>query len=235
MLGVPWTLRLLLFAPFGGNPSSGMVAGFRQKLENPPLMGFAVCAGADGVGRGDGGAGAGRDRRAHARGGRVHGALQAAAGAPQGGGGAGTAIGKDANRETNLRFGTARQKKGPLNDGRIQNPSNPFGIVPLSNFVLGEFGFVHHSIAILDHEVPNPNLTIRDVLIAVAGGRAAGDAALRDAQGDARDVGGGDPARAHHAAAAQGRRVRGLRGALVPRAGELALRPTAMQRLRIVR
>jgi hypothetical protein len=65
-----------------------------------------------------------------------------------------------------LRFGTARQK-GSLNDGRIQNPSNPFGIVPLSNFVPRGFGFVHHSIAILDHQVPNPNLTIRNFFIAV--------------------------------------------------------------------
>jgi hypothetical protein len=44
-----------------------------------------------------------------------------------------------------------------LNDGQIQNPSNPFGIVPLSNFVPRGFGFVHHSIAILYHEVPNHN------------------------------------------------------------------------------
>jgi hypothetical protein len=29
------------------------------------------------------------------------------------------------------------------------------------------FGFVHHSIAILYHEVPNPHLTIRNFLIAV--------------------------------------------------------------------
>jgi hypothetical protein len=29
--------------------------------------------------------------------------------------------------------------------------------VPLSNFVKRGFGFVHHSIAILHHEVPNPN------------------------------------------------------------------------------
>jgi hypothetical protein len=39
-----------------------------------------------------------------------------------------------------------------LNDGRIQNPSNPFGIVPLSNFVPRGFGFVHHSIAIIYHD-----------------------------------------------------------------------------------
>jgi hypothetical protein len=49
-----------------------------------------------------------------------------------------------------------------LNDEQIQNPSNSFGIVPLSNFVPRGFGFVHHSIAILYHEVPNPNITIRN-------------------------------------------------------------------------
>jgi hypothetical protein len=42
-----------------------------------------------------------------------------------------------------------RDRKGYLNDGRIQNPSKSFGIVPLSNFVPRGFGFVHHSIAIL--------------------------------------------------------------------------------------
>jgi hypothetical protein len=31
-----------------------------------------------------------------------------------------------------------------MNFGQIQNPSNPFGIVPLSRFVLRGFGFVHH-------------------------------------------------------------------------------------------
>jgi hypothetical protein len=40
--------------------------------------------------------------------------------------------------------------------------------VPLSNFVQRGFGFVHHSIAILYHEVPNPNITIRNFLIAVS-------------------------------------------------------------------
>jgi hypothetical protein len=40
-----------------------------------------------------------------------------------------------------------RDRKRSLNDGRIQNPSNPFGIVPLSNFLPRGFGFVHHSIA----------------------------------------------------------------------------------------
>jgi hypothetical protein len=49
-----------------------------------------------------------------------------------------------------------------LTDGRIQNPSNSFGIVPLSNFVPRGFGFVHHSIAIFYRAVPNPNLTIRN-------------------------------------------------------------------------
>jgi hypothetical protein len=70
-------------------------------------------------------------------------------------------------RIVRLGFGTARQKrdrKGSLNDGQIQNPSNPFGIVPLSNFVPRGFGFVHHSIAILYHEVPLPYLTIRELL-----------------------------------------------------------------------
>jgi hypothetical protein len=53
-------------------------------------------------------------------------------------------------------FGTARRdRKGSLNDGQIQNPSKPFGIVPLSRFVQRGFGNVHHSIAILYHEVPN--------------------------------------------------------------------------------
>jgi hypothetical protein len=55
-----------------------------------------------------------------------------------------------------------------LNDGRIRNPSNPFGILPLSNFVPRGFGFVHHSIAIFYHQVPNPNLTIRNFFIAVS-------------------------------------------------------------------
>jgi hypothetical protein len=39
--------------------------------------------------------------------------------------------------------------------------------VPLSNFVQRGFGFVHHSIAILYHQVPNPNITIRNFFIAV--------------------------------------------------------------------
>jgi hypothetical protein len=46
--------------------------------------------------------------------------------------------------------------------------------VPLSRFVLRGFGFVHHSIAILYHEVPNPNLTIRNFFIAVGGGSPDG-------------------------------------------------------------
>jgi hypothetical protein len=60
-----------------------------------------------------------------------------------------------------------------LNDGRIQNPSKPFGIVPLSNFVPRRFGFVHHSITtILYHDVPHLSLTIRHFCIAVAGQKA---------------------------------------------------------------
>jgi hypothetical protein len=39
--------------------------------------------------------------------------------------------------------------------------------VPLSNFVPRGFGFVHHSIAILYHEVPNLSITIRNFFIAV--------------------------------------------------------------------
>jgi hypothetical protein len=42
-----------------------------------------------------------------------------------------------------------RDRKGSLNDGQIQNPSNPFRTVPLSRFAPRGFGFVHHSIAIL--------------------------------------------------------------------------------------
>jgi hypothetical protein len=42
-----------------------------------------------------------------------------------------------------LRFG----RKGSLMMDKSKiNPSNPFGIVPLSNFVPRGFGFVHHSI-----------------------------------------------------------------------------------------
>jgi hypothetical protein len=39
--------------------------------------------------------------------------------------------------------------------------------VPLSNFVRRGFGFVHHSLAIPYHEVPNPNITIRNFFIAL--------------------------------------------------------------------
>jgi hypothetical protein len=82
-----------------------------------------------------------------------------------------------------LGFGTrARDRKRSLNDGQIPNPSNPFGIVPQSNFVPRDFGFVHHSIAILYHEVPNPNLTIRNFFIAVTTcGGGAGVEASNDA------------------------------------------------------
>jgi hypothetical protein len=92
-------------------------------------------------------------------------------------------------RIVRLGFGTARQKTVLLNDGRIQNPSDPFGIVPLSNFVLRGFGFVHHSIAILYHEVPNPYLTIRNFLIAVRREERGAQAAPprgRSGGGDAR-------------------------------------------------
>jgi hypothetical protein len=67
-----------------------------------------------------------------------------------------------------ITYGLARRdSKWSLNDGQIQNPSNPFGIVPLSNFVPRGYGFVHHSIAILYHQVPNLSFTIRNFFIAV--------------------------------------------------------------------
>ena len=78
--------------------------------------------------------------------------------------------------------------------------------MPLSNFVPRGFGVVHHSIAILDHEVPNPNLTIRNFFIAVGGGkllaavlRAVTQPAVPSARKHARMLhrrrkrGGGDP------------------------------------------
>jgi hypothetical protein len=92
-----------------------------------------------------------------------------------------------------LRFDTARQKReSSLNDGRIQNPSNPFGIVPLSRFVPRGFGFVHHSIAILYHEVPNPNLTIRNFFIAVGRSTAHLTAVLMEPAMAAGWIAGGD-------------------------------------------
>jgi hypothetical protein len=64
-----------------------------------------------------------------------------------------------------------RDRKWSLNDGQIQNPSKAFGIVPLSNFVRRGFGFVHHSTnkkrQPFSHEVPSPNITIRNFFIAV--------------------------------------------------------------------
>jgi hypothetical protein len=39
--------------------------------------------------------------------------------------------------------------------------------MPPSNFVPRAFGFVHRSIAIVYHEVQNPNITIRNLFIAV--------------------------------------------------------------------
>jgi hypothetical protein len=63
---------------------------------------------------------------------------------------------------------TKSDRKRSLNDGQIQNPSTRLLIVPLSKFVLSGFGFVHDSIAIPYHEVPNPNLTIRNFCIAVS-------------------------------------------------------------------
>jgi hypothetical protein len=67
-----------------------------------------------------------------------------------------------------------RDRKGSLYDGRIQNPSNPFGIVPLSNFVQRGFGFVHHSIAILYHEVQTLISRFATVSSLYEGGRTRG-------------------------------------------------------------
>jgi hypothetical protein len=64
---------------------------------------------------------------------------------------------------------------------KSKKPSNPFGIVPLSNFVQRGFGFVHHSIAILCHEVPNLSITIRNFCIAVQEVLAVWFLAARDA------------------------------------------------------
>jgi hypothetical protein len=84
---------------------------------------------------------------------------------------------KVANRDISLGL-ARRERKWPLNDGQIQNPSNPFGIVPLSNYVPRGYGFVHHSIAILYHEVPNLSITIRNFFNAVPRGCAKGAEAL---------------------------------------------------------
>ena len=48
-----------------------------------------------------------------------------------------------------------RDRNWSLNDGQIRNPSARLYIVPLSNFAPRGFGFAHHSIATLYHEVPN--------------------------------------------------------------------------------
>ena len=107
--------------------------------------------------------------------------------------------------------------------------------MPPSNSVPRVFGFVHHSVAILYHEVPNPNLTIRNFCIAV-GGRKTHPAALAEAL-------------LEQARVARGQRVvaRGDRGELLQplahgevlgaaREPQLDARPdTAVQKLRIVR
>jgi hypothetical protein len=85
-------------------------------------------------------------------------------------GAAATACADDKVANRDIRVLALRDRKGSLNDGQIQNPSEPFGIVPLSNFVPRGFGFVHHSIAILYHEVPNLSITIRNLFIAVRPG-----------------------------------------------------------------
>jgi hypothetical protein len=68
---------------------------------------------------------------------------------------------KSAHRDTKVWHG----RKWSLNDGQIQNPSAQGYIAARSTIV--PRGFVHYSIAILYHEVPNPNITIRNFSIAV--------------------------------------------------------------------
>jgi hypothetical protein len=50
-----------------------------------------------------------------------------------------------------------------------KTPLNPFGIVPLSKFVPRGFGFVHHSIALLCHEVQTLISRFANFFIAVRG------------------------------------------------------------------
>ena len=49
-----------------------------------------------------------------------------------------------------------------------KTPPTHLGSCRYLNFAPRGFGFVHHSIAILYHEVPNPYLTIRNFFIAVS-------------------------------------------------------------------
>jgi hypothetical protein len=77
--------------------------------------------------------------------------------------------------------------------------------VPLSNFAPRGFGFVHHSIAILYHQEPNPNITIRNFFIAV------GELQSREAQREREAQ--QQQAAAAAAAAALERRVAELKAA----------------------
>jgi hypothetical protein len=52
---------------------------------------------------------------------------------------------------------------------KSKTPPTHLGSCRYLTLYRGGFGFVHHSIAILYHQVPNPNLTIRDFSIAVGG------------------------------------------------------------------
>jgi hypothetical protein len=97
---------------------------------------------------------------------------------------------KVANREIRVWHGAT--ENGPRRMDKSKTPPTHLGSCRYLTLPRG-FGFVHHSRAILYHEVPNPNITIRNFLIAVRarggvrlvgepGGRRGGQAAARDAR-----------------------------------------------------
>jgi hypothetical protein len=55
-----------------------------------------------------------------------------------------------------------------------KTPPTHMGSCRYLTWVPRGFGFVHHPIAILYHQVPNANLTIRNFFIAVGGGGSRG-------------------------------------------------------------
>jgi tRNA-binding EMAP/Myf-like protein len=79
---------------------------------------------------------------------------------------------KVANRDTKVWHGAT--ENWSLNDGQIPNPSNPFGIVPLSNFVLRGFWICPSFNSPSQSPVPNLSITIRNFFIAVCAPRATG-------------------------------------------------------------
>ena len=121
----------------GGGRGAGELPhdGGRQELRRSGLLGGDPAGGAGGRG----GAAVVPRRARHAQ--HVHRHLAArhlVQGVPAGGlqqeGAPPYSDGKVASRDTRIR--RLVTKKRSLNDGHIRNPSNSFGIVPLSNFVL---------------------------------------------------------------------------------------------------